>query len=147
MSLSSSFGSVVFSTLLVNPGPLLGVVSHSSQWWLRSSLWRMGISTAPLACEGSGTMGLTILGASTRGERTGEWQGCIGTGLTRWNWWSSSSYASLISNLFLQRFSYPSTVLHHGRDVHPMWVKSFTKTLSSRVLVLSTMSKEDLGSS
>ena len=38
-------------------------------------------------------------------------------------------------------------LLRHGRDVHPMWVKLFTETLSSRVLVLSTKSEEDLVSS
>ena len=39
------------------------------------------------------------------------------------------------------------TILHHGRDIHPMWVKSFTETLSEIVLLfLSTKSKEDLES-
>ena len=37
-------------------------------------------------------------------------------------------------------------VLCHGRDIHPMWVKSFTGTLSNEVLVLSTKSEEDLES-
>ena len=40
-----------------------------------------------------------------------------------------------------------SFMLHHGRDVHPMWVKLFTRTLSNKgLIVLSTKSKEDLGS-
>ena len=39
-------------------------------------------------------------------------------------------------------------MLHHGRDVHPTWVKLFTKTLSNKgSRVLSTKSEEDLGSS
>ena len=41
-------------------------------------------------------------------------------------------------------------MLCHSRDVHPTWVKSFTKTLSNEVpvfWVLSTKSEEDLESS
>ena len=34
-------------------------------------------------------------------------------------------------------------VLRHGRDVHPMWVKSFTETLGSGFRVLSTRAKSE----
>ena len=64
---------------------------QTTQRWLGSSSWRMGISTAPLAREGSGLTSLTTLGASTRGEQTGDWQGHMGTGMVRWKWQSSSS--------------------------------------------------------
>ena len=40
-------------------------------------------------------------------------------------------------------------VLRHGRDVHPMWVKSFTKTLGSEFLRFCSIrakSKEDFDS-
>ena len=36
---------------------------------------------------------------------------------------------------------YPAHMLHHGRDVHLMWVKLFTGTLCNKVLVLSTKSE------
>ena len=42
-----------------------------------------------------------------------------------------------------------SPVLHHGRDVHPTWVKSFTKTLGSgflRFCSTRAKSKEDFDS-
>ena len=64
-------------------------------------------------------------------------EGNAGLKLKYWN------ISELIENCKIHVF----TILCHSRDVHPMWVKLFTKTLSNKgSRVLSTKSKEDLGS-
>ena len=58
---------------------------------------------------------------------------------TDFDWWCCGKRVVAI-------FVAQPLLLHHGRDVHLTWVKLLTRTLSNKVLVLSTKSKEDLES-
>ena len=61
---------------------LAPIASGDTAVWVR--VVEDGHFDRSLVQDGSGTMALTTLGASTRGDRTGPWQGHMGTGLTRW---------------------------------------------------------------